>query len=131
MHSTSQQDRASGLGLARQLGQLGEVGRHAPRLIPGEQVGGGTSSRLLFEIDIGQGLTVLVAHDEAGVVGLIDSPGWREAALSEEVDFGELRHSLGRSCARERRSGISLAARGQYSGPFYTRSEIHIAVLIL
>jgi hypothetical protein len=37
-------------------------------------------ARLILEIDIGKLLSVTVAHDEAGVVVFLDSPGWREAA---------------------------------------------------
>jgi hypothetical protein len=38
--------------------------------------------RLILEIDIGERLSVVVAHDEAGVVVFLDGPWRREAALS-------------------------------------------------
>jgi hypothetical protein len=54
--------------------------RDAPRLILAEQLGRRPPPRLILEIDIGKLLSVTVAHDEAGVVVFLDSPGWREAA---------------------------------------------------
>ena len=37
-------------------------------------------SRLILEIDVGELLTVVVAHDEAGIVVFFDRPQRREAA---------------------------------------------------
>jgi hypothetical protein len=51
----------------------------APGIVGGEQLGRRSPSRLLREIDVGECLPVLIAHDEA-VIGLLDGPGRREAA---------------------------------------------------
>ena len=59
--------------------QLGEVHRHPPRLIPGEQLCRRSAAGLILEIEIRQRLPGVVADDETGVVGLLDRPG-REAA---------------------------------------------------
>jgi hypothetical protein len=60
--------------LARQHQQIGELGGDPPGFVRRPPSG------LLLEVEIAERLPVLVAHDEAGVVHLVDSPGWREAA---------------------------------------------------
>ena len=40
----------------------------------------GHAWRLFLKIDIGERVAVVILDDEAGVVGLIDGPQWREAA---------------------------------------------------
>ena len=50
------------------LRQLGDVGGDAPGLIAGEEVRRRAPSRLPLEIDVGEGLPVGVADDEAGVL---------------------------------------------------------------
>jgi hypothetical protein len=51
------------------------------RLILAEQLGGRSTPRLIFKIDICQLLPVAVAHNET-VRGDFGGPGWREAANS-------------------------------------------------
>jgi hypothetical protein len=63
----------------QQLRQLGDVGRDAPRIVAGEELGRRSPSRLVLEIDVGECLPIVVADDEARV-GLLDGPGRREAA---------------------------------------------------
>jgi hypothetical protein len=63
-----------------QFRQLGDVGGDAAGFVLGEQIGGSAASRLFLKIDVGQCMPVLVADAEAGIVGLFDSPRWREAA---------------------------------------------------
>jgi hypothetical protein len=63
--------------------QLRSVGRHVgrdpPRLILGEQLSRRTPPRFVLEIDIGERLSVVVAHDKSS--GLFpDGPRRREAA---------------------------------------------------
>jgi hypothetical protein len=43
-------------------------------------MGGGVMPRFLLEIDVGEHLAVLVAHDKAGVVHLVERQRRREAA---------------------------------------------------
>jgi hypothetical protein len=62
------------------LRQLGNVRRHPPRLIPGEQLGRRAPTGFVLKIKIAERLPDVIAHDEAGVVGLIDRPRWWEAA---------------------------------------------------
>jgi hypothetical protein len=50
------------------------------RLILAEQLCGRSPARLLLEIDIGELLSVVVAHDKAGAQ-LLDRPERREAAF--------------------------------------------------
>jgi len=64
----------------QQLRQLGEVHRHPPRLVLGEQLGRWSSAGLLLEIEIAERLPGAVADDEAAVVCLLVRPGWQEAA---------------------------------------------------
>ena len=64
----------------QQVRQLGEVRRHAPHLVAGQQLGRRAATGLLLEIEISERLTVLVADDEARVVVLLDGPRRREAA---------------------------------------------------
>ena len=54
--------------------QLGEVRRHAPRLVANEQVGGCSSTRFVLEIKICQRLLVGILHDEARIIKLLDGP---------------------------------------------------------
>jgi hypothetical protein len=65
---------------AQQLRQLGEVRRHATRLVLGQQVRRRTSSGLVLEVEVAERLSVLVAEDEARIVVLLDDPRRREAA---------------------------------------------------
>jgi hypothetical protein len=59
-----------------------------PRLVLGEQLGRRPSPWLILEIDIGQLLPAVIAHDEAGGL-FFDGPWWREAATFPYVgDLG-------------------------------------------
>jgi hypothetical protein len=58
---------------------VGDVGSDAPRLIFAQQLRRCLSPRLILEIDVGERLPVVVAHDEASV-GLVGGPRRREAA---------------------------------------------------
>jgi hypothetical protein len=64
---------------AQQLRQLGDIHSNPSRLILAEQLGCGSSARLIFVIDIGELLAVVVTHDKAGVQ-FLDRPRRREAA---------------------------------------------------
>jgi hypothetical protein len=75
------------------LRQLGEVDRHAARLVPGQQVGGCPSPRLLLK-KIAKRLPVLVSHDEASVVRLVDGPDGGEQRLDIQMGFPQ---PIGRS----------------------------------
>ncbi len=57
----------------------GEVRRHPPRLVPGEQLRRRAPAGFILEIEIAERLPVRVADDEAGVVVLFDRP-WRGKA---------------------------------------------------
>jgi hypothetical protein len=59
--------------------QLGEVRRHAARLVPGEQLGRRAPTGLVLEIEIAERLPGAVADNEAGVVRLLDRPGPAES----------------------------------------------------
>ena len=61
--------------------QFGEVDRHPPRIVPGEQLAADRRPRLILEIEIAQGLPGAVTDDEAGIVRLVDRPGRRKSAL--------------------------------------------------
>jgi hypothetical protein len=65
---------------AQQLRQLGEVDRHPPGLVLGEQISRRASARLFLEIEIAERLSVGVLHDEARIVMLLDHPRRRETA---------------------------------------------------
>ena len=54
-------------GLAQQLRQLGENGSDALRLVASEQFASKRPTRLLFEIHVGEGLTVGIFHDKTTV----------------------------------------------------------------
>jgi hypothetical protein len=66
--------------LPQKLRQLRHVGRNPPRLVFREQLGSRSPAGLILEIDIGELLAVVIAHDKAGGL-LLDRPGRREAAL--------------------------------------------------
>ena len=70
--------------LPLQRRQRGEVRCDAARLVAGKQLGSSASPRLILEIDIRQRVTVVILDDEAGIVGLIDSPWRREAAVGSK-----------------------------------------------
>src|SRR6516162_1545553 len=57
--------------------QLGDVGRNPPRLVAGEWLG---ARPPVLGVDVSEGLSVMVAHDEIGVL-ILDGPVRREAAL--------------------------------------------------
>jgi hypothetical protein len=61
----------------QQLRQLGDVGRDASRFVAGKQLGGRSPTGLILEIHIRDRLPGAVTDDKAGVVRLIDRPGWR------------------------------------------------------
>jgi hypothetical protein len=61
----------------QQFRQLGDVDRDAPRLVLGQPLHRHAPYGLIFEIDIGKGLAILVADAQA-FGGLIDVPRWRE-----------------------------------------------------
>jgi hypothetical protein len=83
----------------QQLWQPGKIGRDPSRLIPAEQLGYGSSARLILEIDIGELLPVVVTHDEARGL-FLDGPQRREAALG---------HSASQSVCGGPSSRLSLA----------------------
>ena len=58
-------ERNFNLRLPQKLRQLGDIDRNASRLIAREWLGRRSSSRLILEIDIGERLSVVVAHDKA------------------------------------------------------------------
>src|ERR1700691_2175850 len=60
--------------------QSGSFASYPPGFVTSEQFGRCPSSGFIFEIDIREGLPVVIAHDEAGVVLLIERPRRREAA---------------------------------------------------
>ena len=94
----------------QQVRQLGEVDRHAARLILGQQVGGGASARLLLEIEIAERLPVLVTDDEAGVVGLVDSPITQRAPDAKILNRPRLTHKPLRQAVRQH--SLSAATAG-------------------
>ena len=51
----------------QQLRQFGEVRRHPPRFVPGEQINRRALTWLVLEIEIAERLPRAVADDEAGV----------------------------------------------------------------
>ena len=74
----------------RQFRQFGDVRGDAPRLVAGEELGGGAASRLLLELEIGERLAVPSLSSEALQiqlgVGVLDDQGggkrregWRRA----------------------------------------------------
>jgi hypothetical protein len=70
--------------LARELGQFHDARGDPARLIAREQVGRCSAAGLILEIDIRERLTVLVLHDEAGVVVFFDGPRRRESFIEEK-----------------------------------------------
>jgi hypothetical protein len=50
---------------AQQLRQLGDIRRDPSRLILAKQLGGGSSPRLVLEINIRECLTAVIANNEA------------------------------------------------------------------
>ena len=48
---------------------------HSPRLIACQQLCGGTSARLILEVNVSERVAVMIPNDEAGVVVLVDSHG--------------------------------------------------------
>src|ERR1700685_832850 len=65
---------------AQQLWKLRHVRGYPPGFVTSEQFGRCPSSGFIFEIDIREGLPVVIAHDEAGGVRFIERPRRREAA---------------------------------------------------
>ena len=70
---------ATALKAEQQLRQLRDIRRDPSRLVFAEQLSRRSPPRLILEIDIGERLSVVVAHDEVGVQ-FIDEPGRWEAA---------------------------------------------------
>jgi hypothetical protein len=77
--NVTQVKRALRLSPPQQLWQLGEVRRHPPGLVAGEEVRRRATAGLVLEVDVGERLPVGIADDEAGV-GFLSGPGRREAA---------------------------------------------------
>jgi hypothetical protein len=59
--------------LSQQAGQLRDIRRNPAGLVLRQQVRRRSPSWLFLKIDVGQRLLVVVTHDEAGVVCLVDS----------------------------------------------------------
>jgi hypothetical protein len=74
---------------AEQIGELGDIHRDPPRLIPRHQSRRGSSPRLVLEIDVGERVTVRVAHDKTVLtqlhVRIINGPRRRESTLGHAV----------------------------------------------
>jgi len=83
-------------GRASSSGQLGDIRRDPPRLIFREQLGRRSPAGLVLEVDIGELLTVVIAHHKAGRL-FFDLPRRREAAIAAiklRSSQGRLRRSL-------------------------------------
>jgi hypothetical protein len=50
-----------------QLRQLGDVGGSAPRIVACEQIGSRAAAGLILNVDVGERLTGVIPHDEAGI----------------------------------------------------------------
>ena len=74
-------------------------------LIFGEQLGRRSPSWLILEIDVCERLADVVAHDEAGIVVLVDRPRWRSGA--------------------NRASGLPAAACPTFAAPIFFRLTLH------
>jgi hypothetical protein len=61
----------------RQPRRLGDIGGDAPGFVAGQQLGRRTPPRLILEIGIRQRVADVILDDEAGIVRLVDGPGWR------------------------------------------------------
>jgi hypothetical protein len=69
---------------------LGGALEDAPRFVFDQQVGGRPSARLVLEIKIAERPPVLVAHDEAGSVHLVDGPGRIQTGVFHSLCTGKL-----------------------------------------
>ena len=60
--------------------QLGEVRRHAPRVVAGHQLGRRAPTRFVLEMEIPKLLPARAPHDEARILVLLDGPRRGEGA---------------------------------------------------
>jgi hypothetical protein len=74
-----------------QLLQRRDIRSNPPRLVAREPAGGGSATRLILAIDVGERLAVLVADDGARV-GFFGRPRWREAARTHVFRSFSLNH---------------------------------------
>jgi hypothetical protein len=93
------------LARCAKIGQLGDVGRYPSCFVAGEWLG---TRPLVLGVDVSEGLSVMVAHDEIGVL-VLDGPGWWEAARRR----GRIGHGWKDSRAAGKGYGCSLIANFQ------------------
>src|ERR1700691_6063565 len=84
--------------------QLGEVDRHPPRLLLGEQIGRLAPAGFFLDIEIAEPFPIVVANNEAGVVVLLDGRGRREAASCEVSHPAKFRVARNTRCKAFKRT---------------------------